>query len=583
LGPAPPISEPVGFKAVDDRNQQLTVPLVRALASLGVAHACISPGSRSTPITLAMAHERAISDWIHLDERSSAFFALGIAKATRTPAVVVCTSGTAAAELTPAVVEARYGRVPLIVITADRPADLLGIGAPQTIDQHNLFGSMVKLSHDVETPAPGEAASGYAAALAARLYAAAVEAPAGPVHLNLRFREPLVPRRPPPPPTEVASPQVAIGQTAPTKRQVRQLADLIAGRRALLICGPQDDPSLPAAAAALAAAAGIPIVADPLSQVRAGVHSLDAVVAAGDLLAGAGWLDRAAPEVVLRVGALPTSRPVWSWLGDHPEVPQVLIDAAGWRDPGASIRLMVRADAATGLAALADAVDMPAPSAWLDYWRRADTAVTEAAQDAVAALDFPNEPAVVLALAHSIQAGSTLWISSSMPIRDVDAFFPAIDRSLRFAANRGANGIDGFLSSGLGSAAVSGTRTYLLAGDLAALHDISVLSTAAIKNINATIVVVNNSGGGIFHFLPQADLPEHFEPYFGTSHPVDFVRVADAFGMPASQISDKDDLMQTLAQPRRDPLLLQVRTDRNQNVEVHRTIARAVETALADI
>ncbi len=565
---------------MDDRSQQLTVPLVRALASLGVAHACITPGSRSTPMTLALTDEPAIIDWAHLDERSSAFFALGIAKTTRLPAVVVCTSGTAAAEMAPAVVEARYGHVPLIVVTADRPTDLLGVGAPQTIDQRDLFGSTVKLAHDLEPPVPGDAAPGYAAALAARLFTAAVENPAGPVHLNLRFRQPLVPQGPAPEAGD--SPQVTIGRLIPTRDQVRQLADLISGRRALLVCGPQDDPALPAAASALAAAAGIPVIADALSQVRTGTHGLDAIVATGDLLALAGWLDRAAPEAVLRVGALPTSKAVWRWLGAHPEVPQVLIDAAGWSDPGAAARLMVRADAAETLRALAEAVETPAPSAWLDYWRRADETAAAALGNALSDLDFPNEPAVVSALARGIPAGSMLWVSSSMPVRDVDAFFPALDRPLRFAANRGANGIDGFLSSGLGSAAVSGTPTYLLAGDLAALHDITALATAARLGIDATIVVVNNDGGGIFHFLPQAGLPV-FEKHFGTPHGLDLARLAEGFGVRASRITEEDQLMNVLAQPPRGPMLLEVRTDRVANVEVHRVLAQAVQAALVEI
>jgi 2-succinyl-5-enolpyruvyl-6-hydroxy-3-cyclohexene-1-carboxylate synthase len=579
-GPAPTIPGPVGFSSVDDRNQHLTVPLARALASLGVAHACITPGSRSTPMTLALVDEPGITDWGHLDERSSAFFALGIGKTTGLPAVVVCTSGTAAAELTPAVVEARYGHVPLIVVTADRPADLLGVGAPQTIDQRHLFGSAVKLAHDLEPPAPGDAAPGYPAALAARLFTAAMEPPAGPVHLNLRFREPLVPQGPPPTGGDV--PQVTIGRLTPTEHQVRQASRLLAGRRAILICGPQLDPALPAAAAALADVAGIPVIADPLSQVRAGTHDLSAVVATGNLLALAGWLDRAAPEVVLRVGSLPTSKAIWRWLGEHPELPQVLVGAAEWSDPGASARLMIRADAAATMNAIAGAVAAPAPSAWLDYWHRADQAAANAVEDAVSKLDFPNEPAVVRALAEAVPAGSVLWVSSSMPVRDVDSFFPSLDRPLRFAANRGANGIDGFLSSGLGSAAASGAPTYLLAGDLAVLHDLTALATAARLGISATIVAVNNNGGGIFHFLPQAGLPV-FEKHFGTPHGLDLSRLAEDLGVPAVRISERAKLVELLAKPAQGPSLLEVPTDRVQNVEVHQAIAQAVQAALAEI
>ncbi|MFH1330007.1 MAG: thiamine pyrophosphate-binding protein, partial [Actinomycetota bacterium] len=208
-----------------DRNYGFTVPLVRALASLGVAHACVTPGSRSTPLALALAEEPGITDWPHHDERSSAFFALGIARATRFPAVAVCTSGTAAAEFLPAVVEARHGRIALIVITANRPADLQGVGAPQTIDQAGLFGPAAKWSHDLEPPLPGEAPPGLAAGLAARLVTAALEAPPGPVHLNLRFREPLVPDGPYP--TDCPEPPTVLpGRVLPTAAAVARLAAL---------------------------------------------------------------------------------------------------------------------------------------------------------------------------------------------------------------------------------------------------------------------------------------------------------------------------------------------------------------------
>ena len=565
-----------------DRNFHFTVRLVRALASLGVAHACVTPGSRSTPLALALAEEPAITDWPHHDERSSAFFALGIGKVTGFPALAVCTSGTAAAEFHPAVVEAIHARVPLIVITADRPADLRGVGANQTIDQADLYGRAVKWSHDLEPPRPGESSPGFPEALAARLVSAALEEPPGPVHLNLRFREPLVPesREPiaaPPPPA------LALGKLHPTAEAVARIAGLAAGRRGLLVCGAQDDPALPAAAAAAAAAAGWPMLADPLSGGRAGSHDLSHLIAEGDPLAAAGWLNRAAPEIVLRVGALPTSKALWQWLGEHPEVPQVLVDPAGWRDPGASTALMVRADAAATLAAVAEAAPTPAPGDWLRRWQDAGRAASAAIDRVLAEAPFPNEPAVARLLAEALPAGSLLLVASSMPVRDVDAFLPTRRAPLRIAGNRGASGIDGFLSTGLGAAAVAGCPTYLLAGDLSALHDLTALGTAARLGIPATIVVLHNDGGGIFHFLPQADLPEHFERHWGTPHGLDFVRLAGAFGVEAVRVESPRDLAALLARRAAAPLLVEVRTDRAANLALHRHIRRAVETALTGL
>jgi len=565
---------------VADRNYSFTVPLVRALATLGVAHACVTPGSRSTPLALALAEEPGITDWPHHDERSSAFFALGISRATRFPAVAVATSGTAAAEFLPAAVEARHARVPLILITADRPADLQGVGAPQTIDQAGLFGAAVKWSHDLEPPATGEAAPGLAAALAARLVTAALESPPGPVHLNLRFREPLVPqgRRPS---GAMEPPTVLPGRVLPTSTAVSRLASLVSGRRGLLVCGPQDDPALPAAAAACAAACGFPIVADPLSGVRAGSHDSSRVVAAADPLAAAGWLHRIQPEAVLRVGALPTSKPLWQWLGEHPEVPQVLIDPAGWRDPGATASLVVRADSVAALEAVAAAAPHPAPPAWLESWRQAGAAATAAIDRTLAEAPFPNEPEVVRVLGEALPAGALLAVASSMPIRDVDAFFPARPEPVRFMANRGAAGIDGFLSTGLGAAAVATNPAYLLSGDLSALHDLTALGMAARLSIKATILVVHNDGGGIFHFLPQADFPAHFERHWGTPHGTDFVAIAEAFGVDAARVERRADLAAAVAAVPSGPRLLEVRTQRAANLELHRRLRRAVEEALA--
>ena len=563
-----------------DRNYQFTVPLVRALASLGVAHACVTPGSRSTPLALALAEEPGITDWPHHDERSSAFFALGIARATRFPVVVVCTSGTAAAELLPAAVESRHGRVPLILVTADRPADLQGVGAPQTIDQAGLFGTAVKWSHDLEPPRPGEGAPGLAAALAARLVTAALDSPPGPVHLNLRFREPLVPEGPLPTATG-AAPAVLPGRLMPSPEAVARLAALLSGRRGLLVLGPQDDPALPAAAYACAAACGMPILADPLSGARCGGPDPGWVIASGDPLAAAGWLRRHPPEVVVRAGALPTSRPLWQWLAEHPGVPQVLLDPAGWRDPGASLSLMVRAEPAVALAALAAAAPDPAPAAWLEEWQQADRAAAAAVDATLAGALFPNEPEVVRVLAEALPAGALLAVASSMPIRDVDAFFPARPAPVRFLGNRGAAGIDGFLSTGLGAAAVASAPTYLLSGDLSALHDLTALGTAARLGIRATIVVVHNDGGGIFHFLPQAGFPAHFERHWGTPHGTDFVAAARVFGVEAARVESRGQLASALAGAPAGPRLLEVRTDRAANLDLHRRLRRAVEAALA--
>jgi 2-succinyl-5-enolpyruvyl-6-hydroxy-3-cyclohexene-1-carboxylate synthase len=542
-----------------------------------VRHACITPGSRSTPLTLAFAGHPAIGDWSHHDERSSAFFGLGIGKTTGMPAVVVTTSGTAAAELYPAAVEARYARVPLILVTADRPADLRDVGAPQAIDQTKLFGDAVRWAQDLE---PSDRwAPGYPAALAARLVAQALGPPPAPVHLNVRFREPLYP------PEERATGDLAVPRVAgpgpplADEAVLDAVAERLLGRRTLVIAGPLDDRRAGPSVAELGSRGGWPVLADPLSQMRAGRHDPGPILAGGDLLAGAGWVERNRPDAVLRIGGLPTSKPLWTWLAAHPGIPQILLDTGGWGDPLATASEIIRADPAATAAALARRADRRAPDDWWLRWAEADDAAHTALEEALAAEPFPTEPGVVRTVVDAVPDGSTLWVASSMPVRDLDLVTPASTRDLRFAANRGANGIDGFLSSGLGAAAAGDRPTYLIAGDVSVLHDATALAAAARLDIDATIVVIDNDGGGIFHFLPQS-ADARFEQHFGTPHGLDLARIARGFGVPATIVETPAELEAAVAVPPTGPSVWVVRTDRRENVEVHRRIRSAVRAAL---
>jgi 2-succinyl-5-enolpyruvyl-6-hydroxy-3-cyclohexene-1-carboxylate synthase len=567
-----------------NRNYAFVVPFVDALAGLGLRSAVIAPGSRSTPLALALADHPEIEDYSFHDERSGAFFALGAAKTSGVPVAVVTTSGTAAAELLPAAVEARNGRVPLLLLTADRPPELRHVGAAQAIDQVKLYGDTVKWFHEVGVPEPSPEFLRTAPALAVRAWADAAEAPAGPVHLNFSFREPLVPVEVPgevpememiPPP-----PRYFPGRLYPDEASVAELAALVEGKRTLIVAGAQDDAALPPAVAGLAGAAGFPVVTDALSQLRAGTHDLANVIATGHAIAASGWMADNPPEVVIRTGASPTSKPLARWLADHPEIPQVVIDPAGWRDPDAAASTVLRANPALTATALTKAIAATAPSDWMRTWREADDAAAAALATSTASWEFPSEPGVVEALAAALPAGSLLWVASSMPVRDIDAFLPRIDRPLRIAANRGANGIDGFLSSGFGSAAVVAAPTYLLAGDLAVLHDLTALAAAARLQIPATVIAVNNDGGGIFSFLPQVEYPEHFERHFGTPHGLDLAAASRALGVEAHQVADRQFLVDALRETTASPRLLEIHTDRASNVEIHRNAQQAANKAL---
>jgi 2-succinyl-5-enolpyruvyl-6-hydroxy-3-cyclohexene-1-carboxylate synthase len=552
-----------------DAAEQLTTSFVGALADLGLRHVAISPGSRNTPLSLAFLTEPRIETRTVLDERSGGFFALGVAKASGFPAAAVSTSGTAAANYLPAIVEAAASRTPLLALTADRPPELRGTGANQTIDQTKMYGDTVRLFHDVGIP--DEETANHAAALALRVWTAAADLPAGPVHLNFPFREPF------PIPTEPAAPtglrHVPGYRTLPPEA-TGELAALLSGRRGLVVAGGRQRPGFAAAAAMLGGEAGLPIIAD--IQCR---FPSPATINHGDLLAAAGALDRLQPEVVLRIGPVPTSKAVWSWLASS-GIDQIYLDDGEWRDPLGTATAAFRSDPAAALAGLAGRVDA-APDDWLVQWRTADDTAGVAFHDALADEAFPNEPVIARATWQASPAGSILYAGSSMPIRDLESFAGPMRSDLAVLANRGASGIDGLLSSAAGAAAAEGRRVVALTGDVAALHDANALELIARESLPVTIVVINNDGGGIFSFLPQAEAVDdaRFDAAFATPHGRSLVEVATAFGMPASRLSSPGQLAEAMAAP--GPMLLEAHTDREENVAVHRRLCDAVRNAVA--
>lgn len=556
-------------------NAAFSAALVAALADLGMEHVCLSPGSRSAPLAVAFAEHARIRTWVHHDERSAGFFAIGLARCTDRPVALLCTSGTAATEYHPAVTEAAASRVPLLVLTADRPPELRDVGAPQAIDQIKLYGDAVKWFH--HGAPPDETAVGHAPHLAAHAWGAARELPAGPVHVNLPFREPLADG-----PHSVASqqstPAVRLPAAYPHAADVAAVAAELSGRRPLFVVGSAD--SIAARAIhELALALDAPVFADPQSGLRAGVH--EAVIVPADPLAAAGALDRLTPDVVVRWGSLPTSKAQWSWLEHHPQVPQILVDPGGHRDPLGSTNLVLR----TGLGETAQALGAAAPAAqpWLAAWHRAAKAAEDVIAAALAAEPFPNEPAIARTVFAAAPAGSALFCASSMPIRDVDAFATSRVGGLEVYANRGANGIDGSIATAAGIAA-TGTPTTALVGDVAALHDIGSLATVQRLGLPLTIVVVHNDGGGIFGLLPHADPalvdPTIYEQVFGTPHGTDFVAVAEAFGMVATAVSSQSELLAAVADAGRTPALLQLHTDRDRIAGLRRDLIAEITRIL---
>lgn len=563
---------------MSDPNRAYATSLAAALADLGLCHVCISPGSRNTPLIAGFAAETRITKWPLLDERSAGFFAIGLARATGKPVALACTSGTAAAEYHAAVIEASQSEVPLLVLTADRPPELRNVGAPQTIDQLNLYTSAVKLFVDVPPPDESTTASD-AAELAATAWTAATGAIVGPVHLNLPFREPLL--------TKVAAvqsaPELLPPAPEPEPEHLLAMADRLNGRRGIIVAGRSNDIDFPAACSDLAAATGWPILADPLTGLRHGSHSLERVLAYGDLLVAAGALDLYPPETVIRFGPVPTSKATWTWLEDHPEIDQILVDPVG-RDATHSATSIIAVPSTTAATAFAASVVTPAPLSWTERWAALDDAARQAIAAVLHTAPFPNEPAIAQTVLEAVPPNTTVTVGSSMPIRDIDGFGGKSPAPLRVLGNRGANGIDGLVSVALGVAA-AGSPSVALLGDISLFHDINSLGTATQLGLPVTIVVVNNDGGGIFSFLPQHD-PEvldarAFEKYLATSHGTDFVPIAAAFGLETHEVRERGELTRLLSTPATHARLIQVRTDRNENFKLHRTIASAVQQAIA--
>ncbi len=550
------------------------------LTRCGVTDACTSPGSRSTPIVLALARTPGLRCHSHIDERAAGFFALGLAKQSRRPVAIVCTSGTAAAELAPAVIEAAQARVPLIVLTADRPPELRGVGAGQTIDQIKLYGDAVKWFVEVGTHEATPARVRWMRALACRAVWTALDGSPGPVHLNVALREPMIhdgplpsdpaPGRPDGRPW-VAHPLIpAPAEPAPVPIAPAPQAVVVAGRN-------ERDPALGEAIAAFAAAARYPLLADPLSGARRG----PAAIAHYDaLLRDAGFAAALRPQLVLRIGDLPTSKPLRAWLAGLEGATQVALDAEGaWHDPDGVVTERIDANPRAVLAALAPEHRNAGEPAWLEHWRGADAA----AADAIAAAlgDELNEPRVAAELVDALPAETTLFVASSMPIRDVETFAAVRDGGPRLLANRGANGIDGTVAAALGAAAAGDGPVVLHIGDVALAYDLTALLSAKRLALDLTIVLVNNDGGGIFHFLPIAGERDAFEEHVATPHGLDFAQAAALYGARHVLVHDVAQLRDELARPPAGVAILEVRTERDANVVLHRRVWAAVAAALA--
>ena len=576
-----------------NRNTALASALVEELARCGMRHAVLSPGSRSTPLAVALWRQPAIEVSVIVDERSAGFFALGAGQATRRPVAVLCTSGTAAANLHPAVAEADEAGVPLLLLTADRPPELRGIGAGQTIDQLKLYGGSVRWFCEVGTHEADDDGLLHYRSVACRAYAAARGEPRpGPVHLNLAWRDPLAPV---PVDGDVGAtsqlalegrgdrPLTAVPHFSPTPEPalIDELAERVSSSpRGLILGGRQTDPSLREPISRLASAAGYPILAEPTSQLRFGPHDRGLVISSYDAIARL-EPEAMAPEMIVRFGDMPTSKSLRLWIAGLDACRQLAIDPHfGWNEPSNRAEIVVRADPGALAGALAERLTSGRGEEWVGAWTGAERVAREAVTAKLSASTEPTEPGLQAALGPALREGELVYTASSMPIRDQEAFLPPGDSDVLFLCNRGANGIDGLVSSGIGAAHASGRPTVIVTGDLGLLHDIGGLAALRDVQTPVRIVVVNNDGGGIFHFLPQDEAMERdeFEALLGTPRGIDVGRAASLFGLEHRLVQDLAELPPALDA---GPALIEVPVDRQRNVELHRRLAEAAESALA--
>lgn len=537
------------------------------LARLGVELAVVSPGSRSTPLALALEREPGIEVEVVLDERSAAFFALGAANATGLPVALVCTSGSAAANYLPAVTEADLSAVPLLLLTADRPPELRGIGAGQAIDQLKLYGDAVRWFAEVGNPRGDDEGLLFVRQLACRAFATAAGDPRpGPVHLNFPFREPLAPRpggEPITAETELAlegrgdEPLATVSEPLrlPTSEGLERALALLEGRsRIAIVAGRLPDPSATDAAVALSEVLSAPILAEPTSQLRWGTHSKDTVVWAYDLIlrGGTGVL-LPPPETVVRIGETPTSAALRRWVAGHEGADQIMVRPEGdWYDPSRLARVILRSDIGPTLERIREGVEPPPSREYLDQWLSAQEGLAPDSEVA----------GIHLAVAETAPEGSIIYTASSLAIRDQETFLPTGATEILFLANRGTNGIDGLIASAAGAGRGSDRPVIAVTGDLGMVHDMASLPLISRCGAGVRIVVVNDGGGRIFETLPAAEVLSRveFERLMLTPTDVSFEDLARTAALEHVEVRDSEGLHEALR--KRGPLLIEYRLER---------------------
>lgn len=561
--------------------------LVDEISALNIQNVVISPGSRSTPISMLVKEHPKLKSYIAVDERGAAFFALGIAKSTRQPTVLICTSGTAASNYLPAISEAKESRIPLIVLTADRPHELRDIGAPQAMNQIGLYGSFVKNFIELALPEASEAMYQYARSSINRLYRSCVTAPMGPVHMNVPLREPLVPnfaiedlfsagKRKNSAHTILTETLATISKE--TRNEIIELFQL--KRKGLLVCGPYVSDEALKSIIALGSLLDYPVLCDPLSNGRTINNDDSNVIDTYDtFLRFDEIVDSLESDIIVRFGAMPVSKTFNLYIQKQKDCELIVIDEGDlWRDPTLKATQMISCDDIEFCHAIIDAFQEKTSLEldWLNKWKTINEKTKYGLQQAEQFEEF-FEGKIVQVLAKNLTEESTLFVSNSMPIRDVDTFLHNQSKKLKIACNRGVNGIDGTIATALGMAA-AGESVTLLIGDLSFYHDLNSLVLSKLHHLPLRVILVNNDGGGIFSFLPQSKEEKHFEALFGTPLGLEFEHATALFGGAHTKVHNWFELEDVLSKKNDGLHVIEIQTNRKQNYDLHQKVWSIVKS-----
>lgn len=551
---------------------------IQGLIDGGVTRVVISPGSRSTPVSILLHQRTEIETFIDVDERSAGFFALGLTKKEQQPVVLVCTSGTAAANYFPAIAEARQSNLPLVVVTTDRPHELRQNGAPQTMNQLHLYGEHVKQFIEMALPEDTQEMRQYAYVQGAKSVGLSTSLPMGPIHVNVPLREPLLPDLSlPVPPIKKVS--MMSGEPNLSTAQLNDLAQKWSNKKGIFIVGMGFPIDGVGGLIEVAEKLGWVILADPLANVRSyGKQSRNISPYFDTYLRHIS--EELTPEVIVRFGKSPVSKPLNQFLSRFSGEYYLVESSTQWLDSSKMMSTLIVSEEVSLLEGLLQSNIKRVDNEWLIQWNALDKKVLSVINEQ--SNEVLTEANITKTVVETMEEESNLFVSNSMPIRDLDTYLPGTTHSFSIFGNRGVNGIDGIVSSALGVSASDLTKeTRLLIGDLACFHDMTGLAMATKYQLPITIILINNDGGGIFSMLSQRELPkEMFDDLFATSTGVDFKYSAKMYGLDYHLVQSIKELKNLLTEKTKLPRLIEVTTNREENAETRRFFQRKVSNVL---